>query len=148
MTKKILTNQVLVPSEKEIEKAIAKRLSYYQGGFVCVIELSGRPIRTPSGTVMIPFQGEFYRKGMSDIIFLYKGKSFAFEVKTEKEYKWVVKHRDRLRKSARNLLTKKRDIHVREQIDFIEGFKHSGNYGDFVCNFEQVEKIILDSTQI
>jgi len=69
------------------------------------------------------------QKGTSDILFFNKAKCTAIEVKTEKEYKFVMKHYERL-KNIR-LCKTLRDKHLHDQILFIEGLKKTGNHGFF-----------------
>ena len=84
---------------------------------------------------------ECYRKpsrlycpnGISDITFYYSGKAYAIEVKTEKEYKFVVKHYDRL---LNGFAKTKKDVHIQNQILFIESVKRTGNAGFFTCSLD------------
>jgi len=131
-----------IPStEKEIEFSI---LSYLDtlGGYPMKINLGGRPIQNKEGRMLlIPFKNAFTPKGMADILFIYEGCAFAFEVKTAAQVKFIKNSYQRLAEggfSAANKSYKR----LQEQILFIEKFKSSGGYGGFVSTIEEVKSII------
>lgn len=138
----VLKNQVQVSTEKQIERAVCDYLDTVTGGFVCQIELSGRPIKKGFKTIMIPFNGKHYRTGMSDILFFYKGTVYAFEVKTPTEHRYAIKHHEKITKTPKSLLNPKQK-HFHEQITFIENIKSAGGFGAFVSSVDQVREILL-----
>ncbi len=139
---KILSNPTQKNTEKEIETMIARRLSFYVGGYVWQVELGGKPVKTKYGTRIVPFGGKYYRRGASDIMFFYKGLTFAFEVKTPLELGYIGRHLKSFYKTPTELITNKKKRHIKEQYDFIRGLRLSGSHGAFVCDFESVEIII------
>lgn len=134
---KILTNPKL--DEKEIKESIAYALDMKYRSLTCVIELSGRPIKTPKGFVLIPFKSPYYRRGMSDILFLHKGILFAFEVKTKEEYHWFSKKWPVIKNVGPK---NEKEKHFFEQYMFITNIIKNGGHGGFIYNFEMAEKII------
>lgn len=76
--------------------------------------------------------------GMSDIQFWYRKRTVWCEVKSPKEYKYVMKHFDRIA-SGQKLKTKK-DIHLLEQINFILNMRENGCLGFFASSSMEVEK--------
>lgn len=131
--------------EEDIEKVILDYLSRVRGGFVTKIHMSGRPVKTRAGIVMIPFQNRYCRNGISDIQFNFRGKMFVFEVKTPEEHKYILKHYKELMLTPIELMDKKKNkkkYHIKEQMIYIEGIKDSGGDGDFVSDLDQVKKIL------
>jgi len=78
--------------------------------------------------------------GVSDILGYYKNKSFAIEVKTESEYKFVMKHYDRIKNGGLNT---KRDRRLFDQISFIEMVKNHDQIGFFACSVDQVKENLV-----
>lgn len=131
------------PTEKEIEDSILNYLDFK--GFVSKIHRGGKPVKNKFGQVLlIPF-GNKHVKKLVDIYFLYKGKSFWFEVKTEKEFIYFQKKSTYLKNNSLKLIKEKKLIHLKEQYDFIESVKKNGGYGGFVWSIECVKKIISDA---
>tara|TARA_Y100001951_G_C11199941_1_gene216531 strand:+ start:250 stop:666 length:417 start_codon:yes stop_codon:yes gene_type:complete len=85
---------------------------------------------------------KFIIKGGSDIIGLYKGHFFAFEVKTPVSIKFYEKHRDRLEKTASWALKTDRERHFRRQIEFQKKIKQNGGNASFVSSIEDVKKCL------
>jgi hypothetical protein len=132
------------PTEFEIERSILDWLNLL-GAFACKINLGGKPIKTPSGNfVMAPFSNPYYRKGMSDIVVFYRGKTFAFEVKTPSEYQFMVRHWPKV---TSQIKASKRIMHLREQWAFIQSVQKQGSIGAFVCSIAQVKDIIEKTFQ-
>ena len=131
-------------TEKDIEKLILSKLNQVKEGFVCSIEISGKPIKTSMGFRMIPFNSRFHRKGMSDILFFLKGKFFAFEVKTPREHKWV---KNKIPQLNNKITLSKKETHLAEQLFFINKINETGGYADFVSTCEEVMAIINKAFQ-
>jgi len=129
------------PTEKDIEASILAFLENL-GGFAMKINLGGRPIQTKDGRLlMMPFKNPFSAKGMSDILFIYEGCVFCFEVKKPSEVKFIKNSYQRLQEgsfSAENKTYRR----LRDQIIFIERVKSNGGYGGFVSSIEEVKSII------
>lgn len=119
--------------EKDIQKGIIAYLKTIKTGYVLRISTTG--IYDPKTKRMRTNQNQ---KGCSDILFFFRGKCTAIEVKTISEYRFVMKHYDRLRDIGK--CRTKRDRHLHEQIMFIEGLKKSGNSGFFACSIEGVKE--------
>jgi hypothetical protein len=91
---------------------------------------------------MIPFKNKYYRTGVSDIQFVFKGKMFAFEVKTPEEHKYILKHYKKIFITPLEMIKNKKQRHIKEQIEYIEGVKYGGGDGDFVSSLDHVKKIL------
>lgn len=104
-------------------------LDSLQGGRV--LRFRNNPlIRTIGGReVPIRRHNRFSPKGVSDVIFLFKGTSYWIEIKRESEYKWIIKNYDRLKEG---IPKNPRESHAQDQIRFIEDIKNrTGNHGFF-----------------
>ena len=87
-------------------------------------------------------KSKFIKKGVSDIQFMYQGKFYVFEVKTPKEYKFVMKNIAEISRTPRVLLYEKK-AHLKDQFDYITGIRNNGGIGDFVCSVDQVKNLIF-----
>ncbi len=77
-------------------------------------------------------------RGVGDIIGITREARFvSIEVKTEKEYKYIKKHYDRL-KNDFHASHEKRKIHFQEQILFIEEIKKRGGCACFASGIDHV----------
>lgn len=132
---KVQVKKTEIECEKEILDYLGSR-----GGFPCKIHLSGKPIKIGRSFKLIPFKNKYYRKGMSDILYIEKGRLFVFEVKTEDEYKKAIKNINRLTKAFSEL--PKYLHHLKEQSDFIKKVKEAGGDGGFVFSVNCVKKIL------
>ena len=123
--------------EIDIENQILDYLSKLRGGFVHKIHLSGKPIRKGSKIIkIIPFGSKHYQIGMSDILFIFRGRTYCFEVKTPNEYKKIKKGWDKL-KQPKQLLPKSWH-HFKDQYEYLERVRKAGGVGEFVCSLDQV----------
>jgi len=110
--------------ESVIQASIVAYLKTIKLGYVLNVSTTGifDPIKKQ-------FRTNKNQKGTSDILFFNRGKCTAIEVKTAIEYKFVMKHYERLKNIS--LCKTSRDKHLHDQILFIEGLKRSGNAGFF-----------------
>lgn len=130
-------------SEEQITESICKYLSLFGGAQINRIAPSGffkKNSFSKSG-VMIKHKSKFVQRGVADILFWYKKKFIALEVKVPKEYNYICKNYLRISKSIPDMLSKK-DFHILEQIEYLEGIRRNGFVGEFVCSLEQVRKIL------
>jgi hypothetical protein len=125
-------------SEIQIERAILDWLTLL-GAFACKIHISGKPIRIGKKMIMAPFSNPYHRKAMSDILVFYRGKTFAFEVKTIDEYKFIVRNFDKIKGSGK---ASERINHLRDQYQFLLSIRKQGGIGEFVCSISEVKEII------
>jgi len=88
-------------------------------------------------------QSDTYLKGISDVLGQSRqsGVLLAFEVKTEKEYKYVTKHYDEINNKTYLPWNKKKE-HLRNQIKFIEGVNNRGGIAGFVYSIECIDKLL------
>ena len=86
-------------------------------------------------------RSENVKKGVSDILMMYAGTFYAFEIKTPRELKYVLKYWDKI-KAGHYLSLNKKQRHIKAQIDYLSGIRNNGGKGGFVCSFEQVREII------
>tara|TARA_R100000781_G_scaffold57844_1_gene37337 strand:- start:300 stop:695 length:396 start_codon:yes stop_codon:yes gene_type:complete len=100
------------------------------GGF-----FDGKKIRKHSSKYII--------KGASDIIGLYRGEFFVFEVKTPTSIKFYEKNRERLSITASWALKSDREKHFRRQIKFQEKICAMGGKAAFVASIDDVKKALL-----
>lgn len=126
--------------EKHVQGLILDYLSNL-GGFVCKIELSGKPIYRGGKLQLMPFKNKYYRTGMSDILYFYKGSVFCFEVKEPSEHEKIKKHFNRIADLSYQELPKYLR-HYKAQYEFIESIKKQGGYGGFVSNLMEVKEIL------
>lgn len=78
-------------------------------------------------------------KGLPDLVFHFKGKSIYFEVKTPTRYKFIIKHRERLREEIRNGLMESNN-HEKNQIKLMDYLTYQcGIDCFFVSSPEQVD---------
>jgi len=113
------------------------------GGFVCKIELSGKPIKGKGGSIikLVPFKNKYYRKGMSDCLYFLNGRFFAIEFKTNEEHRKIKRNIERLKCCTRDQLPKY--LHrVKDQYDFIERIKGCGGAGGFASTLGDVKEIL------
>jgi len=75
------------------------------------------------------FRSNKTQVGTSDLLYFIAGTCIGIEVKTEKEYKFVSKHYERLSDPFK--CKTKRDKHLHDQIIFINHLKSTGNHGFF-----------------
>ena len=87
---------------------------------------------------------KFIIKGGSDILGLYKGRFFAFEVKTPQSIKFYENHKERLSKTASWGLNSDRERHFRRQIEFQKKVKVYGGKAFFVSCLDDVKKALHD----
>jgi hypothetical protein len=116
-------------SETNIQSAVMMALESLPGGRV--LRFRNNPIiRVINGReVPIRQSNRFCPRGVADIVFLYKSTSAWIEIKTEAEYKFVMKHYDRLRDC---IPKNKRESHLQEQIRFLEDVRdRTGNKAFF-----------------
>lgn len=103
--------------EKEIETQILTWLNYQSGCYAFKINTVG--IFDPQTLRYRKITNQFIAKGTSDILGLYRGLFFAFEVKTPK---------------------RKKNVSV-EQIQFIAQVRAKGGIGEVVTSLAEVEEI-------
>jgi len=122
--------------ESQIEETILEYLSYL-GGFSCKIPNAG----FFDGAKMVKHRSKHVINGISDVFLWLNGVFYCFEVKRPSEYKYVMKHYEKIKNSPVDLLNKKQK-HLNEQIWFIENIRKQGFVGEFVCSVEMVRDII------
>ena len=126
--------------ESEQQKLILDYLHY--NGFVCKIELSGKPKKENGKIKLIPFKNKYFKLFMSDIYFLYKGETFWFEVKDPKDIEWL-KTKILLNRLDEPIKTRKHQ-RIIGQYRFLEDIIKNGAYGGFVSNLTIVKAIICE----
>ena len=113
------------------------------GGFVCKIELSGKPLNGAGGKIikLIPFKNKYYRKAMSDCLFFYRSNFYAFEFKKIDEHEKIKRQLHRFETMTVEMLPEY--LHrAKDQYDFIEEIKKQGGYGGFVSTLKDLKDII------
>ena len=80
-------------------------------------------------------------KTLLDILFLYKGQAYFFEVKTISEKEFILKHKERLLEGGFNSdnVNLKR---YKSQLEEVESIKATGNIAEFVCSLNEVIELI------
>ncbi len=76
-------------------------------------------------------------KGLPDLVYFYKGKTFFFEVKTEKASRFIVKNYNRILEGKGKIYE-----HIYNQIVFREDLIKIGITCEFVATVEQVKEIL------
>jgi len=124
-------------TEEQINEAICSYLNYKADGYAIRI--------APSGFFkdgrMRKHRSKYIIKGVSDILYWSKGFFFAFEVKTPTAHKYIKKHGERLRGLSPVKLNKGQ-IHIVEQIRFLEAIRQQGFVAEFVSSIEDVKTIL------
>ena len=85
---------------------------------------------------------KFIVKGGSDILGLYNGEFYAFEVKTPTSIKFYEKNYERLSKTASWGLKSDKERHFRRQIEFQKKIKVMGGNAFFVSSIADVKKAL------
>lgn len=117
--------------EADIQKSIlialqVSRIGYFwRNNNVGVFDKAKNIYRKPSS--------QFAPKGVSDILGVHKGKFVAIEVKSEKQFAYVERLIERTsERGIRLYLPKsKNEVHLIEQIVFLENIKKQGGIGFF-----------------
>jgi len=133
-------------SESDIEESILIYLDSIPNTIVRKIAPSGYLIKDRRGTRMIQHKSPFTRRKMLDIFFLYRGLYFELEVKTEKEFIYINKHWNKLKKEY--LTSKGKRKHYAQQIFTIENINRCGGVSMFVYSVEQVKNLIKSVRRI
>jgi hypothetical protein len=140
--------RVKTEKEKPLEHMVLNYLDRIPGGYVIKHELSGRPIKKGNYYILIPFKSKFFRRGHSDVTFLYKGTSYYFELKTTKELSWWKKKYETIKHLTPDLLDERKDKkikHFLEQQLFINNINETGNKAYFVDTLEDVQLVISEA---
>lgn len=125
-------------SNKHVEKAIEKDLLKYldyKGCFPCKIENTGvyDPRKKTFRKVVSPYK----RKGISDIMFFWKGKTWFAEVKTPDELGYIMRNFEKL--DRREVKSKER---ISNQVKFIQSVREQQQIGIFVDGIERLKKLM------
>lgn len=123
--------------EKHIEKACCEYLEY-RGCFPCKIESTG--VFDPKSRRFRSVTNPYKRKGISDVMFFWKGKVWFMEVKTPDKLKYIIKHWDRLEK--KEVPSKERESN---QIQYLHSVRKKEQVGIFVCSLDRL-KILMEQT--
>ena len=132
-----MKNKEILPTESQIEFLILEYIEMFKNSFVTKIAPSG----FFDGKKMRTHASRFVRNGIHDIFFWYEGKFKSFEVKTPKEMKFLLKHKEEIMKTDRRFLSKKKK-HLKDQLEFGEFIKCSGHEAYFVCSVNEVIEIM------
>jgi len=84
----------------------------------------------------------FYLKGTSDILGLFKGDFYAFEVKTPASIRFYEIHQERLSITPSWGLKNNKERHFRRQIEFQKMVKTMGGNAFFVSSILEVKKAL------
>lgn len=129
-------------SEKQIE---TQNLTYLNmcRGFLCY-KLNNTGIYDPKLKDFRKVQNKFIPKGPSDIFGTYYSRSVYIEVKTPKEYAYLIKHYEELRKYVGKSKAKN---HLKDQIRFIESNSALGCIAFFTCSLDMTKAKIKEFTE-
>jgi len=128
----------LVMSEKP-ERLIQEEITKYLKTLK-----EGKLIRNNGTGVMIRGRLMKQSQTLPDILFLYKGMAFYFEIKNRSEHEFIKKHLERLREGSFNNENRKLNIY-RNQIIIIEEINSTGNHASFVSSVDDVKTALHDS---
>ena len=128
-------------SNKHKEKAIEKMLLEYldhRACFPCKIENTGiyDPRKKTFRTVTSPFK----RKGISDIMFFYKGKVWYAEVKTPDELGYIMRNWQKL--DRREVKSKER---ITNQIRFLQNVRQQQQVGIFIDGLDRLKDLMAQT---
>jgi hypothetical protein len=123
---------------KEIEKKVENEILFYldsRGLFP--IKLENQGTFDPVKKIYRGNRSKYKRKGMSDIYFTYYGKPVFIEVKTPKNFKYIVKHYEELENGL--IPSQSR---ITDQINFMKEIEKRGGFAYFCDSAERAEKIL------
>ena len=83
------------------------------------------------------------KETLLDILFLFRGQAYFFEVKTPTEKDFIIKHHERLIEGNFNSDNKNLKRY-KDQIEAIREVRETGNVADFVCSVEDVKTCLHD----
>lgn len=132
--------QIKELKESDIEESILIYLDSI-GSVVWKIAPSGFVMKDNRGVRMRMHKSPYARRKTLDIFCLYKGKFIAIEVKTEKVYKYIIKHWDKLKREY-PLMKKGQRKHYAQQVFTVEKINNNGGYAMFACSVEQIKAFI------
>ena len=111
-----------------------------------VLRINNTPIFDPKLNRFRKSNNRFQPDGISDIFFFYKGQVFFIEVKTPKEFKYLMRNYDEIKngnwklRSGNSTVEKKRRL--QNQIIFIDEMTKLGFKGFFTCDSrDTLEKV-------
>lgn len=135
---RMLTVKRIEPSESDIVESICGYLAFtYPKAQINVI--------SPSGFLkngkMRKHKSKFISKGVSDIQMMWNNVFHVFEVKRPSELKYVLKYLNKIRHGSYLTLNKKQ-LHLKDQMNYIDSIVTNGGIGGFVASVEHVEEII------
>jgi len=128
-------------SNKHKEKAIEKQLCQYlelRGCFPCKVENTG--VYDPSKKTFRKVTSPYKRKGISDLMFFWKGKVWYCEVKTPDELGYIERNWDKL-----NNGTVKGKERITNQIRFLQSVRNHEQVGFFVDSLERLKMLMEES---
>ncbi len=123
--------------EKGIEKDICEYLEY-RNCYPCKLENTG--IYDPRKKTFRKVTNKYKRKGISDVMFFWKGVVWYAEVKTPDNLKYIIKHWDRLKNGE----VKSRE-RVTNQIKFLIHTREKMQVGIFVDSLERLKELMEQS---
>lgn len=139
-------NKNTIPiKETPTQLEILQYLNLFEKGIACKIELSGAPIRKGGKVVGIrKFKNDYFRTGISDIMFVKDGMTYFFEVKTPRKASEISnRYYNGKWDQYINLKSNER---LKNQYEFLMAITSQGLRGGFVCCVEDVLKIIYDDS--
>lgn len=122
--------------ESEIQREILEIL--YKIPNSIVLRNNNSPIYDPKTDRFRKLNRRFQPYGVPDIFFFYDKKTYGIEVKTPKEYKYLINNFDEIKngfyshKSTNS--TEKKKARMQAQILFLERMESVGHIGFFTCN--------------
>jgi len=127
--------------ESDIEKQILEYLSFK--GSVFKMNNSGKPIYIDGKLTLIPFGSKFNPDGISDIMFISKGKTYFFEVKKPEVKRHIEKFYSFYCTCDPKKLKDNNKKTFVKQVQFIERVKKEGLVAGLVSSIEDVEKFLI-----
>ena len=126
-------------NEKDIQKTVMAFLDTLRDGYFWENFSTGIPDKDKETGRRFTRNLPARSRKVPDILGILKGRGCAIEMKSPDEYKFLIKHYDRLKIGP---LKTKRDKHLAGQIDFIETYRAKGGLAGFACSLEQVKDIL------
>lgn len=123
--------------EKGIQNSILDYLQFVPGRFW---QNDNTGIYDPVRGIYLTPNKKYKPDGVSDILGYYKsGRFTAIEVKDPEDYKYLMKNYEKL-KSSLWYPDEKRQLHLQNQILFIEDVVKKGGIGFFACSIDMVKE--------
>lgn len=128
-------------SNRNIEKGVEKDILQYlefKGCFPCKLENTG--VYDPTKKTFRKVTSKYKRKGISDIMFFYKGVVWFAEIKSPEALGYIERHFERLENGE-----VKSKENITRQIDFLISVRCKQQIGIFVDSVDRLKELMAQN---